>query len=80
MLVAIGYAVAYFGPYLALPVWLHEWAVGIPVLLFVLLVLVISTWIGWTMFTTPPPEPIEPLETIPPASSTETPSKEEAKQ
>jgi predicted DNA-binding transcriptional regulator len=80
LLVAVGYAVAYFAPYLALAAWLHEWAVGIPVLLFVLLVLVISMWIGWTMLTTPPPEPIEPLETIPPASSTERSSKDEATQ
>ena len=58
LIVAIVYLVAFFSPYLGLPDW-HQWAVGIPVLLFVLLVLVISAWIGWTMLTTPPPAPLE---------------------
>ena len=75
--IAIGYVVAYFAPYLALPAWWHEWAVGIPVLLFVLLALVISMWIGWTMLTTPPPEPFEPQS---PAPAESKPSEEQAKQ
>ena len=59
LIVAIVYLIAFFSPYLGLPNW-QQWAVGIPVLLFVLLVLVISAWIGWTMLTTPPPAPLEP--------------------
>ncbi|HUK50416.1 MAG TPA: hypothetical protein VLV18_05225 [Terriglobales bacterium] len=61
LIVAIVYLAMFFLPYVGLlpPEW-HEWAVGIPVLLFVLLVLVISGWIGWTMLTTPPPAPLEP--------------------
>lgn len=60
IIVAIVYLAAFFAPLVGLPTYWHEWAVGIPVLLFVLLVLVISAWIGWTMLTTPPPAPIEP--------------------
>jgi len=60
LIIVVGYAVAFFAPQLSLPVWWHEWAVGLPVLLFVLAVLVISMWIGWTMMTTPPPAPLEP--------------------
>jgi hypothetical protein len=60
IVVAIVYLVAFFAPVIGLPQFWHDWAVGIPVLLFVLLVLVISGWIGWTMLTTPPPAPLEP--------------------
>jgi uncharacterized membrane protein YhdT len=63
VIVAIVYLVAFFVPWIPgfemYSGW-HELAVGIPVLLFVLLVLVISSWIGWTMLTTPPPAPLEP--------------------
>ena len=59
LIVAIAYLVAFFAPYIGLPAVWHDWAIGIPVLLFVLLVLVISAWIGWTMLTTPPPAPLE---------------------
>ncbi|MGA8904603.1 MAG: hypothetical protein WB661_06305 [Candidatus Bathyarchaeia archaeon] len=59
IIVAIGYLVAFFAPFLGLPAVWQQWAIGIPVLLFVLLVLVISAWIGWTMLTTPPPAPLE---------------------
>ncbi|MGD0176586.1 MAG: hypothetical protein ABSC50_07160 [Candidatus Bathyarchaeia archaeon] len=59
LIVAIAYLVAFFAPYIGLPAYWHDWAIGIPVLLFVLLVLVISAWIGWTMLTTPPPAPLE---------------------
>jgi len=69
LIVAIVYLVAFFSPYLGLPDW-RQWAVGIPVLLFVLLVLVISAWIGWTMLTTPPPAPLEPETTTDQAAST----------
>jgi len=34
--------------------------VALPVFLFVVAVLVICMWIGWTMLTTPPPAPLEP--------------------
>ena len=60
IVVAIVYLVAFFAPWIGLPAGWHGVAVGIPVLLFVLLVLVISGWIGWTMVTTPPPAPLEP--------------------
>jgi len=62
IVVALVYLVAFFSPWipgLEMSGW-HALAVGIPVLLFVLLVLVISGWIGWTMLTTPPPAPLEP--------------------
>jgi len=68
LIIVVGYLVAFFAPTLSLPAWWHEWAVGLPVLLFVLAVLVIAMWIGWTMMTTPPPLPLEqetPLETKP---------------
>ena len=59
LIIAVLYLVAFFAPYIGLPAYLHDWAVGIPVLLFMLLVLLISAWIGWTMLTTPPPLPLE---------------------
>lgn len=61
VIVAIVYLAAFFAPYIGIPngsSW-QAWAIGVPVLLFVLLVLVISAWIGWTMLTTPPPAPLE---------------------
>jgi predicted DNA-binding transcriptional regulator len=60
IIVAIIYLIAFFGEAVGLSPYWHELAVGIPVLLFVMLVLVISGWIGWTMLTTPPPAPLEP--------------------
>jgi protein-S-isoprenylcysteine O-methyltransferase Ste14 len=73
IVVAIVYLVAFFAPVIGLPQFWHDWAVGIPVLLFVLLVLVISGWIGWTMLTTPPPAPIEPEPAQTTTPETETP-------
>jgi NADH:ubiquinone oxidoreductase subunit 6 (subunit J) len=67
LVVAIAYVVAFFAPYLNLPPWWREWAVYLPVFIFVLAVLVICMWIGWTMLTTPPPAPIEPETTEKPA-------------
>jgi NADH:ubiquinone oxidoreductase subunit 6 (subunit J) len=58
--VAITYVIAFFAPYLNLPPWWREWAVYLPVFIFVLAALVVCMWIGWTMLTTPPPAPIEP--------------------
>lgn len=66
LIVALVYLAAFFAPYVGLPSDWQWWAIGIPVLLFVLLVLVISAWIGWTMLTTPPPAPLE-TEPMPPA-------------
>jgi predicted DNA-binding transcriptional regulator len=60
IVVLIGYVIAFFAPLLRLPAVWREWAISVPVLLFALLVLVISGWIGWTMLTTPPPAPLEP--------------------
>jgi hypothetical protein len=60
IVVAVVYLVAFFGEVVGLSPYWHDLAVGIPVLLFVMLVLVISGWIGWTMLTTPPPAPLEP--------------------
>jgi len=59
IVIAIAFVAAFFAPYLGLPDWLSWWAVAIPVFLFVLGVLVIGMWIGWTMLTTPPPAPLE---------------------
>jgi hypothetical protein len=70
IIVAIVYLVAFFGEVVGLSPYWHDLAVGIPVLLFVLLVLVISGWIGWTMLTTPPPAPLEPEPEVP-ATTTE---------
>jgi hypothetical protein len=62
IIIAIVYLVMFFSPWIPGLQGTHWYAlaVGIPVLLFVLLVLVISGWIGWTMLTTPPPAPLEP--------------------
>jgi len=77
VIVAIVYLVAFFGEVMGLSPYWHELAVGIPVLLFVMLVLVISGWIGWTMLTTPPPAPLEP-EPATPTSTTSDESTEDA--
>lgn len=69
IIVAVVYLAAFFAHYIGLPTEWEKWAVGIPVLLFVLLVLVISGWIGWTMLTTPPPAPLEPEPTPSPQPS-----------
>jgi len=74
IVVAIAYLIAFFAPVIGLPAYWKDWAVGIPVLLFVLLVLVISGWIGWTMLTTPPPAPLEPETITPPPAVSETPA------
>lgn len=83
VIVAIVYLAAFFAPFIGLPAGWYNWAVGIPVLLFVLLVLVISGWIGWTMLTTPPPAPLEPEITTPAAAvagtSTATSTEQEKK-
>jgi predicted DNA-binding transcriptional regulator len=75
VVVTIVYLAMFFARSIGLPAYLRAWAIGIPVLLFVLLVLAISGWIGWTMLTTPPPAPLE-AETTPAAeTSKETPKK-----
>lgn len=75
IIIALVYVAAFFAPFVGLPPAWKEWAIGIPVLLFVLLVLVISGWIGWTMLTTPPPAPLE-TETV---TSPKTSASEETK-
>ena len=80
LIVAIVYVAAFFAPWVStiLPAWpavLREWAIAIPVFLFVLAALLICMWIGWTMLTTPPPAPFETEVTPPPTSE----AKEEGK-
>ena len=76
LIVAVVYVVASFASYLGLPMWLRDAAIGIPVFLFVMAMLVICMWIGWTMLTTPPPAPLE-AEAPPEPAATETKSGEE---
>lgn len=37
---------------------ISDWALIIPVLIFVYLFLIVVAWIGWAMATTPPPLPL----------------------
>ncbi|RLI37572.1 hypothetical protein DRO55_01075 [Candidatus Bathyarchaeota archaeon] len=37
---------------------ISDWALLIPVMIFVYLFLFVVAWIGWTMATTPPPLPV----------------------
>ncbi len=67
LIITIVYIAAFFANSVSaiFPAWptgLGWWAVAIPVFLFVLAVLAIAMWIGWTMLTTPPPAPIEDIE------------------
>jgi hypothetical protein len=81
IIIVIGYLVAFFSPFipgLQTSGW-QQWAIGIPVLLFVLLVLVISGWIGWTMLTTPPPAPLEPEPATTPPNPASEPESESTK-
>jgi hypothetical protein len=76
IVVTIVYLIAFFGPIVApstIPASWYAWAIGLPVLLFVLLILGIAGWIGYVMLTTPPPAPLEP------AITPETPATEESK-
>jgi len=41
---------------------ISQWALIIPVLIFVFLFLFVVAWIGWTMATTPPPLPLKERE------------------
>jgi len=77
IVVAIVYLAAFFAPFIGLPTYWQQLAIGIPVLLFVLLVLVISGWIGWTMLTTPPPPALE-AEPKPTATTESSASESEA--
>jgi len=42
VVILIGYLAAFFAPLLGLPSYWRDWAFGVPVLLFVILVLLIS--------------------------------------
>ncbi len=76
IVVTVVYLAMFFATLIGLPAYLREWAIGIPILLFMLLVLVIAGWIGWTMLTTPPPAPLEAETVTTPASKTQkTPKK-----
>ncbi len=64
LIITIFYIAAFFAKavsaiFPAWPAWLDWWAIAIPVFIFVIAVLGIAIWIGWTMLTTPPPAPIE---------------------
>ncbi len=66
LIITIVYIMAFFAKQISsiFSVWpsgLAWWAVAIPVFIFVLAVLAIAMWIGWTMLTTPPPAPIEDI-------------------
>jgi len=41
---------------------ISQWALIIPVLIFVYLFLIVVAWIGWAMATTPPPLPLKEKE------------------
>ena len=68
LIVGIAYLAAVFAPWIGLDPRLQFYAIAIPVVLLVLMVLAISAWIGWTMLTTPPPAPLEAGPTTPTAS------------
>ncbi|HKM75083.1 MAG TPA: hypothetical protein VJZ32_01540 [Candidatus Bathyarchaeia archaeon] len=76
IIIAIVYLIMFFSPWIPGLQTTHWYAlaVGIPVLLFVLLILVISGWIGWTMLTTPPPAPLEPEPATEPSTDKDTPA------
>ena len=64
ILIAVGYVYWLFFPPPQGMDWLFyfegaRWAIVVPVLAAVLLILFIAMWIGWTMATTPPPTILE---------------------
>lgn len=64
ILIAVGYVYWLFFPPPQGMEWLFyfdgtRWAITLPVLAAVLLILFIAMWIGWTMATTPPPTILE---------------------
>jgi len=67
LLIAVGYVYwLFFPPPQGIPDWLFysvpggtRWAIIVPVLAAVILILFIAMWIGWTMATTPPPTILE---------------------
>ena len=78
LLIAVFYIAIFIGEYVGLRflIALKWWAIALPVAIFVLAVLAICMWIGWTMLTTPPPAPLE-AEPTPPTSEAEAkPTKE----
>ena len=71
--VAIGYIVSLFAPNFLISLLspmttlelssVRYWLIAAPVLVALVAVLLIGSWIGWAMATTPPPKPIEEIET-----------------
>jgi hypothetical protein len=63
VLIMIGYFFWSFAPFLgSMFTWLSpyaEWAVKLPILAAVYIMLFIVLWIGYTMATTPPPIPLD---------------------
>ena len=67
MVVTLAVMVAYFvwlfpgvfGPMFAWVVQYSEWAIKLPVMAAVYMILLIVLWIGYTMATTPPPVPLD---------------------
>ena len=48
-----------FGPMFAWVVQYSEWAIKLPVMAAVYMILLIVLWIGYTIATTPPPVPLD---------------------
>ena len=48
-----------FGPMFAWGAQYSEWAIKLPVMAAVYMILLIVLWIGYTMATTPPPVPLD---------------------
>lgn len=60
LFIMLGYFVWVFGPYLGwISASLAEWAIKLPVILAVYMILFIVLWIGYTTATTPPPVPLD---------------------
>ncbi len=79
--VAIFYTVTLFYPNWFVAVGLLNseesvgfWVVAIPVFIAFVAVMLIGSWIGYTMATTPPPKPIEEITTEPEAENKPTPT------
>ena len=88
LLVAIGYIITLFMPWLFVDVVeaigitgvtddaVKFWIIALPVFVAFVAIMFIGAWIGWTMATTPPPKPIEEI-TTEVEETAETPMSEE---